>query len=409
MKKLVAVGDGACGMTCLLIQFSYGRFPGEYVPTVFENYLGYSKYKEGTTEERNVELALWDTAGQEDYDKLRPLSYPDTDVVLIGYSVVEPDTLDNVIEKWSPEINHFCPGVPIILVGCKSDARTEPRYIKDLAQKGQKPVPLDDAQRVAKSIGAYAHLECSSMANIAEEVEELRKVFKAIDTNNNGTIDMHEIGQGLRLLGDNPQHIEIQRLIEICKEECRHEVGKVGEEISFEIFAKVLGPKLRLKSQTRNKDRCALIIIYCLAKRPHKSCGCYWCGCSPGWLAKLQSAFKIFDKNGDGKIDVHELMHALATMGNKLSKTETKKLIKEVDTNQDGEIDIAEFAALLGNMKRDVIKLKLVAVVNAVKVANKINSRTMGACTIVKLIKESLPSGMKLANTASDLVYKCAM
>jgi len=156
----------------------------------------------------------------------------------------------------------------------------------------------------------------------AEEVEELRKVFKAIDTNNNGTIDMHEIGQGLRLLGDNPQHIEIQRLIEICKEECRHEVGKVGEEISFEIFAKVLGPKLRLKSQTRNKDR----------------------------LAKLQSAFKIFDKNGDGKIDVHELMHALATMGNKLSKTETKKLIKEVDTNQDGEIDIAEFAALLGNM-----------------------------------------------------------
>ena len=103
---------------------------------------------------------------------------------------------------------------------------------------------------------------------------------------------------------------------------------------------KVLGPKLRLKSQTRNKDRCALIIIYCLAKRPHKSCGCYWCGCSPGWymrgvagfacclhaivayayinehahthththicrLAKLQSAFKIFDKNGDGKIDVY--------------------------------------------------------------------------------------------------------
>lgn len=54
---------------------------------------------------------------------------------------------------------------------------------------------------------------------------------------------------------------------------------------------KVLGPKLRLKSQTRNKDRCALIIIYCLAKRPHKSCGCYWCGCSPGWYMRGVAGF----------------------------------------------------------------------------------------------------------------------
>lgn len=52
-----------------------------------------------------VELALWDTAGQEDYDRLRPLSYPDTDVILMCFSVDSPDSLENIPEKWTPEVN----------------------------------------------------------------------------------------------------------------------------------------------------------------------------------------------------------------------------------------------------------------------------------------------------------------
>ena len=51
-----------------------------------------------------VELALWDTAGQEDYDRLRPLSYPDTDVILMCFSVDSPDSLENIPEKWTPEV-----------------------------------------------------------------------------------------------------------------------------------------------------------------------------------------------------------------------------------------------------------------------------------------------------------------
>lgn len=52
-----------------------------------------------------VELALWDTAGQEDYDRLRPLSYPDTDVILMCFSIDSPDSLENIPEKWTPEVS----------------------------------------------------------------------------------------------------------------------------------------------------------------------------------------------------------------------------------------------------------------------------------------------------------------
>uniref|UniRef100_A0A4W5NVY3 Ras homolog family member Ca n=1 Tax=Hucho hucho TaxID=62062 RepID=A0A4W5NVY3_9TELE len=119
-KKLVIVGDGACGKTCLLIVFSKDQFPEVYVPTVFENYIA-----DIEVDAKQVELALWDTAGQEDYDRLRPLSYPDTDVILMCFSIDSPDSLENIPEKWTPEVKHFCPNVPIILVGNKKDLRND--------------------------------------------------------------------------------------------------------------------------------------------------------------------------------------------------------------------------------------------------------------------------------------------
>ncbi|KAH7711105.1 Ras protein, partial [Aphelenchoides avenae] len=97
-KKLVIVGDGACGKTCLLMVFRNQQFPEHYIPTIFENTVA-DVHVDGM----EVELTLWDTAGQEDYHRLRPLSYPQTDVVLICYSIDNPESLANVAETWAPE------------------------------------------------------------------------------------------------------------------------------------------------------------------------------------------------------------------------------------------------------------------------------------------------------------------
>ncbi|KAH3902463.1 probable GTP-binding protein RHO1 [Saccharomycodes ludwigii] len=156
-KKLVIVGDGACGKTCLLIVFSKGKFPEVYVPTVFENYVA-----DVEIDGRRVELALWDTAGQEDYDRLRPLSYPDSDVVLICFSIDLPDSLENVMEKWISEVLHFCRGVPIILVGCKVDLRDDAQTLESLRANGLQPVTTAEAQEVADKIGAQGYVECSA-------------------------------------------------------------------------------------------------------------------------------------------------------------------------------------------------------------------------------------------------------
>jgi len=168
-KKLVIVGDGACGKTCLLVVFSKDEFPEVHVPTVFE-----TDVADIEVDGKTIELALWDTAGQEDYDRLRPLSYPDTDVILMCFSIDNPDSLQNIPEKWSPEVKHFCPKVPIILVGNKKDLRNDEHTKRELARMKQTPVKTEDGAAVATLINANCYLECS-----AKTREGVREVFYA--------------------------------------------------------------------------------------------------------------------------------------------------------------------------------------------------------------------------------------
>lgn len=117
-RKLVVVGDGGCGKTCLLIVYAENRFPEvrvlnvifsfwsfhhdsqSYIPTVFETYVTQVNF-----ESKAIEIALWDTAGQEEYDRLRPLSYPESNVILIVFSVDFPTSLANVMDKVSDSLH----------------------------------------------------------------------------------------------------------------------------------------------------------------------------------------------------------------------------------------------------------------------------------------------------------------
>lgn len=142
------------GKTSLLITFTRGAFPGDdYIPTVFDNYSANI-----LVDGKPINLGLWDTAGQEDYDRLRPLSYGNVDVFLVCFSLVHHASFQSIRMKWHPEIKQHCPKVPIILVGTKQDRVSKTASIKHA-----------EGKILQKEIGASAYLECSSRTQIGVE------------------------------------------------------------------------------------------------------------------------------------------------------------------------------------------------------------------------------------------------
>ncbi|XP_020389270.1 rho-related GTP-binding protein RhoG-like [Stegostoma tigrinum] len=165
--KCVVVGDGAVGKTCLLICYTTNAFPKEYIPTVFDNYSA-----QITVDNRTVSLNLWDTAGQEEYDRLRTLSYPQTDVFIICFSIASPPSYENVRHKWHPEVTHHCPDVPMLLVGTKKDLRNDPETIKKLKEQSLSPISHHQGNGLAKQIQAVKYMECSALNQ-----EGIKEVF----------------------------------------------------------------------------------------------------------------------------------------------------------------------------------------------------------------------------------------
>ncbi|KAK3025399.1 hypothetical protein RJ639_044654, partial [Escallonia herrerae] len=141
--KCVTVGDGAVGKTCMLISYTSNTFPTDYVPTVFDNFSA-NVVVDGST----VNLGLWDTAGQEDYNRLRPLSYRGADVFLLAFSLISRASYENISKKWIPELRHYAPTVPIVLVGTKSDLRENRQFLSDYP--GATPITSAQARGGAK-------------------------------------------------------------------------------------------------------------------------------------------------------------------------------------------------------------------------------------------------------------------
>jgi len=172
-RKLVVIGDGAVGKTSLLNVFVLKSFPTTYEPTVFENHVATV-----TVDDFEVSLSLWDTAGQEEFDRLRSLSYADTHVILVCFSVDNPTSLANVEDKWLDEILTHCEGVKVCLVATRCDLRDNPDVIRKLAAQREKPVDYETGLAVARRIRASRYLECSAKANrgVTEAFEEATRV-----------------------------------------------------------------------------------------------------------------------------------------------------------------------------------------------------------------------------------------
>ncbi|CAN6353326.1 unnamed protein product [Urochloa humidicola] len=153
--KCVTVGDGAVGKTCMLICYTCNKFPTDYIPTVFDNFSA-NVSVDGSI----VNLGLWDTAGQEDYSRLRPLSYRGADVFILSFSLVSRASYENVLKKWMPELRRFSPSIPVVLVGTKLDLREDRSYLAD--HPAASIITTEQGEELRKQIGAVAYIECSS-------------------------------------------------------------------------------------------------------------------------------------------------------------------------------------------------------------------------------------------------------
>lgn len=179
------LGDGACGKTSLLNVFTRGYFPTVYEPTVFENYV-HDIFVDGT----HIELSLWDTAGQEEFDRLRSLSYDDTHAIMLCFSVDSKDSLENVESKWVGEIAENCQGVQLVLVALKCDLREQGGDDEAEATDGahtekKDMITYNQGLEVARRINALRYLECSAMRNrgVNEAFTEAARVALGVKAN----------------------------------------------------------------------------------------------------------------------------------------------------------------------------------------------------------------------------------
>jgi Ras-related C3 botulinum toxin substrate 1 len=156
--KCVVVGDGTVGKTCLLSVYAKKGFPTKYIPTIFDNYSA-TVDVDGTP----IQLALWDTAGQEEFDSLRPLSYPNSHVFIVCFSVDSITTFHNVRDKWFEDLRKYLAppqSASVILVGTKADLRPEGTGTQDNF------VTAEQAEGLRAEMGAFRYVECSAMKNV---------------------------------------------------------------------------------------------------------------------------------------------------------------------------------------------------------------------------------------------------
>lgn len=224
--KIVLVGDGGCGKTCLLQVFKDDTFPSVYVPTIVDNFVKTVEYEKGKT----LVLTIWDTSGQNGFETMRPLSYRDTDLFLLCYSINHRKELENVETKWLKEVKNYSPSSSYIMVGLKSDLRD-----------------ADDSEDLA--IHSQNHEEDSFEKIDLSDNEKLDKKHKNVDkekknSKHNSLVTEEETCQ-------LAEQINVDGRIE-CSALTRYNVNEV-----FQLAAKVLIEKKEKREKSENNSLCS--------------------------------------------------------------------------------------------------------------------------------------------------------
>ena len=157
--KCVLVGNHEAHQRELLVRYTIdtSTIPSEYVPAAFDNYS-----QTVVIDGKPCILGLFDTVGLDDYDRLRPLSYPYTDIFLVLFSVGHPSSLEDALTKFLPEIKHHCPETPFLLVGTRTDLRNRAEDHGDFKGTGASCLPSYFGPFVANGIGAVMYKECAA-------------------------------------------------------------------------------------------------------------------------------------------------------------------------------------------------------------------------------------------------------
>uniref|UniRef100_A0A1L8EH05 Putative rho n=1 Tax=Haematobia irritans TaxID=7368 RepID=A0A1L8EH05_HAEIR len=143
--KCVTLGDGCAGKTSILRFYTDKYLLEEYPPTIYEEYLTECAGVDGV----KLPLLLCDTAGL----NTKPFDYGDTDIFLLCFSVEETNALENLKRRWLPEIRHYCPNVPVIVIATKIDLREHTRI---------QCITRDQGLALAKEVNALEYMECST-------------------------------------------------------------------------------------------------------------------------------------------------------------------------------------------------------------------------------------------------------
>ncbi|SMN19319.1 similar to Saccharomyces cerevisiae YKR055W RHO4 Non-essential small GTPase of the Rho/Rac subfamily of Ras-like proteins, likely to be involved in the establishment of cell polarity [Maudiozyma saulgeensis] len=239
--KLLMVGDSGIGKTQLwhaYIDPQKTRNEDEEEDSQESHVIMIDDKKSG----KHIQLALWDSAGGEIADRLRPLSYSNADIVILAYNVNDRISFDNIKKKWNREAKHFAPRSQKLLVGTQAD------FNNSLTTK----ITKEEGDEMAKRVGAFYHLQCSVNDNI-----NITNIINVIldqllgDGHNRNTINGSPVTDMSTLLQQKLEKLTSQEKIEIDSN------LQVNQSKSGPKKKKKQG-KLIINKKTKNKDSCII-------------------------------------------------------------------------------------------------------------------------------------------------------